>query len=56
FSEAGEVDTAQYHRRIVTALSTQDAQAARESLVADISRPFTFLRSKLQAAAVKDQT
>ncbi|TIN30814.1 MAG: GntR family transcriptional regulator, partial [Mesorhizobium sp.] len=56
FSEAGEVDTAQYHRRIVTALSTQDAQAARESLVADISRPFTFLRSKLQAAAAKDQT
>ncbi|TIT81537.1 MAG: GntR family transcriptional regulator, partial [Mesorhizobium sp.] len=46
---------AQYHRRIVTALATQDAQAAREALVADISRPFTFLRHKLQSAA-KDQT
>jgi DNA-binding GntR family transcriptional regulator len=51
FSEAGEVDTAHYHRTIVTALASHDAQAAREALVADISRPFTFLRSKLQSAA-----
>ncbi|TGT62261.1 GntR family transcriptional regulator, partial [bacterium M00.F.Ca.ET.159.01.1.1] len=56
FSEAGEVDTAQYHRRIVEALTTQDAHAAREALAADISRPFTFLRNKLQSAAAKAQT
>lgn len=49
FSEAGEVDTARYHRTIVTALAARDAKAAREALVADISRPFTFLRNKLQA-------
>ena len=29
---------------------------ALSGLVADISRPFTFLRSKLQSAASKDQT
>jgi DNA-binding GntR family transcriptional regulator len=51
FSEAGEVDTAHYHRTIVTALAYHDAQSAREALVADISRPFTFLRNKLQSAA-----
>ena len=50
FSEAGEVDTAHYHRSIVAALAKQDAQAAREALVADISRPFAFLRDKLQSA------
>jgi DNA-binding GntR family transcriptional regulator len=49
FSEAGEVDTAHYHRRIVTALAAKDGEAAREALVADISRPFAFLRNKLQA-------
>jgi DNA-binding GntR family transcriptional regulator len=49
FSEAGEVDTAHYHRRIVTALAAKDGGAAREALVADISRPFAFLRNKLQA-------
>jgi DNA-binding GntR family transcriptional regulator len=51
FSEAGEVDTAHYHRSIVTALSAHDPQAARDALVADISRPFTFLRNKMQAEA-----
>ncbi|RWL46750.1 MAG: GntR family transcriptional regulator [Mesorhizobium sp.] len=51
FSEAGEVDTAHYHRSIVAALAAQDAQAAREALVADISRPFAFLRDKLQSKA-----
>jgi DNA-binding GntR family transcriptional regulator len=51
FSDAGEVDTAHYHRSIVTALSNRDSQAAREALIADISRPFAFLRSKLQADA-----
>jgi len=53
FSEAGEVDTAHYHRSIVAALATKDADAARAALVADISRPFTFLRNKLQADAAK---
>ena len=51
FSEAGEIDTAHYHRSIVAALATQNAQAAREALVADISRPFAFLRTKLLADA-----
>lgn len=51
FSEAGEVDTARYHRAIVAALAAQDAQAAREALVADISRPFAYLRSKLETDA-----
>lgn len=55
FSEAGEVDTAHYHRRIVSALAAQDAVAAREALVADISRPFAFLRSKLQADAKAEE-
>ncbi|MDE1995108.1 MAG: GntR family transcriptional regulator [Rhizobiaceae bacterium] len=57
FSEAGEVDTAHYHRSIVAALSRQDPEAAREALVADISRPFNFLRNKLQSeAASKGQS
>lgn len=51
FSDAGEVDTAHYHRSIVTALAAHDPHAAREALVADISRPFAFLRNKLQADA-----
>ena len=54
FSDAGEVDTAHYHRSIVKAIAAQDAQAPREALVADISRPFAFLRNKLQAEAKKD--
>ncbi|WFR94710.1 GntR family transcriptional regulator [Rhizobium tumorigenes] len=53
FSEAGEVDTAHYHRSIVAALAAQDADAARVALVADISRPFTFLRNKLQTDAAR---
>ena len=51
FSEAGEVDTAHYHRAIVAALIAQDAAAARQALVADISRPFAYLRDKLEAEA-----
>ncbi|MBN9271025.1 MAG: FCD domain-containing protein, partial [Mesorhizobium sp.] len=51
FSDAGEVDTARYHRAIVAALAAQDAEAAREALVADISRPFAYLRSKLESDA-----
>lgn len=55
FSEAGEVDTARYHRGIVAALLAQDAQAARDALVADISRPFAYLRNKLQTDAGKQE-
>jgi DNA-binding GntR family transcriptional regulator len=53
FSDAGEVDTAHYHRTIVKALARQDATEAREALVADISRPFVFLRNKLEADSKK---
>jgi DNA-binding GntR family transcriptional regulator len=56
FSEAGEVDTAHFHRSIVAALAAQDATAAREALVADISRPFNFLRNKLQSEAASKGT
>ncbi|MDL2407158.1 GntR family transcriptional regulator [Rhizobium calliandrae] len=56
FSEAGEVDTAHFHRRIVGALAVQDAAAAREALIADISRPFNFLRNKLQSEAASKGT
>ena len=52
FSEAGEVDTAHYHRSIVSALAAQDPQAARDALAADISRPFAYLRDKLQKDAM----
>lgn len=55
FSEAGEVDTAHYHRSIVTALAAKNEQAAREALVADISRPFAFLRTKLLAEATAQE-
>ncbi|MBN9070329.1 MAG: GntR family transcriptional regulator [Rhizobiales bacterium] len=53
FSEAGEVDTANYHRAIAAALTAGDGDAAREALVADISRPFAYLRSKLRAEAAR---
>ena len=49
FSEAGEHDAARFHHRILAALEASDPVAAREALVADISRPFAFLRSKLRA-------
>ncbi|MDZ4395402.1 GntR family transcriptional regulator [Cypionkella sp.] len=47
FSEAGESDSAHFHLSMIEALATGNAQAAREALVADISRPFAFLRKKL---------
>ncbi|MBD9597385.1 GntR family transcriptional regulator [Ensifer sp. ENS05] len=47
FAEAREKDTAFYHRQIVSALIARDADAAREALIADISRPFAYLRAKL---------
>jgi DNA-binding GntR family transcriptional regulator len=56
FSEAGEVDTAHYHRSIVTAMAARDGQAARDALVADISRPFAFLRTKLLADAASTES
>jgi DNA-binding GntR family transcriptional regulator len=49
FTEAGEVDTAQYHRRIVSALAAKNVEAARDALAGDISRPFEYLRSKMLA-------
>ncbi|MDZ4310700.1 MAG: GntR family transcriptional regulator [Cypionkella sp.] len=47
FSEAGESDSAHFHLSMIEALAAGKAQAAREALVADISRPFAFLRKKL---------
>ncbi len=47
FSEAGESDSAHFHLNMIDALVAGHAQAAREALVADISRPFAFLRKKL---------
>lgn len=47
FSEAGESDSAHFHHAMVEALASGNAQAARDALVADISRPFAFLRKKL---------
>ncbi len=47
FSEAGESDSAHFHLNMIDALAAGNAQAAREALVADISRPFAFLRKKL---------
>ena len=47
FSEAGESDSAHFHLSMIEALALGNAQAARKALVADISRPFAFLRKKL---------
>ena len=47
FSEAGQSDSAHFHLSMIEALAAGNAQAAREALVADISRPFAFLRKKL---------
>ena len=53
FSEAGANDAARYHHDIVQALEGGNAAAARAALVADISRPFAYLKDKLgkEAAA-----
>ncbi|WP_374392006.1 GntR family transcriptional regulator [Tabrizicola sp.] len=47
FSEAGANDAARFHHDIVAALERGDPEAARSALVADISRPFAYLRDKL---------
>jgi DNA-binding GntR family transcriptional regulator len=47
FSEAGAQDAARFHHDILTALEAGDGIAARTALVADISRPFAYLRDKL---------
>ena len=47
FSEAGAHDAARFHHDIVSALERNDPEAARTALVADISRPFAYLRDKL---------
>lgn len=48
FSEAGETDAPRYHRAILDSLRRKDGEAARRALVDDISRPFAFLKGKLQ--------
>lgn len=52
FSEAGANDAARFHHDIVTALENGNAVAARAALVADISRPFAYLRDKLAKESV----
>ncbi|MBI1171057.1 FCD domain-containing protein [bacterium] len=47
FSEAGAQDAARFHHDIVRALEMGDGPAARLALVADISRPFAYLKDKL---------
>lgn len=47
FSEAGANDAARFHHDIVQALAAGDPPAARAALVADISRPFAYLKDKL---------
>ncbi len=51
FSEAGAHDAARFHHDIVNALEAADAPAARAALVADISRPFAYLKDKLRQEA-----
>ena len=53
FSEAGAHDAARYHHDIMHAWEAGDGPAARAALVADISRPFAYLKDKLgkEAAA-----
>lgn len=48
FSEAGAQDAARFHHDILTALTAGDGRAARAALIADISRPFAYLRDKLK--------
>lgn len=48
FSEAGERDAARYHHAILDALRRGDGVAARVALIDDISRPFAFLKTKLE--------
>lgn len=51
FSEAGERDAARFHLSLLDALTAGDGAGARAALIADISRPFAFLRTKLEAGA-----
>ena len=52
FSDAGEHDADRFHLAILEALEAGDAELARAALVADISRPFAFLRDGLTAKGV----
>ena len=45
--EARETNSAHFHLNMIDALVAGNAQAAREALIADISRPFAFLLKKL---------
>ena len=51
FAEAGERDAERFHLALLAALAVGDGKAARAALVADISRPFAFLRNKLMVEA-----
>ena len=51
FSEAGARDAARFHHDIIKALEAGDAKAARAALVGDISRPFAYLKDKLEKEA-----
>lgn len=50
FEQQGGRDAARFHRDIVEALRRGDAVAARAALLADIARPFDYLRARLSAA------
>ncbi len=47
FSEAGAKDASRFHHDIVEALEAGNAASARAALIADISRPFAYLKDKL---------
>lgn len=52
YTEAGESNSARFHHAMLAALEAGDTRSARAALVADISRPFAFLRNKIQAEEV----
>lgn len=52
FAETREKDTAYYHRQIISALHARNPDTAREALIADISRPFAYLRAKLEGGSL----
>ena len=52
-SQLRDDDKDLFHRKIVHALKAKDAKKVREMLVADMSRSFSFLRTKLQSEAAK---
>jgi len=55
-SRLEEVDTDLFHRRIVESLRAKDAGKVREMLVADMSRSFAFLRTKLESDSTRAES